>query len=309
LKGLESSSEKKSLLTCAVLKFSFSTKKLIFQIYLNLKKLQFGLIGKKLGHSFSQKYFMAKFEAQNLPFHYALFEMESLTNVRDLAKKYPNLRGLNVTIPYKKQIFDYLDEIEAQAQRLGAVNTILIEEKTGKWKGFNTDYIGFEKSLKNFYLSNQDLKNKKRKKRAFVLGNGGAAAAVFAVLQDYQIDYQAVSRQKTEAVTWTYEDFSDPNFFKNNPSFFSDFDLIIQTTPVGMAGTPQYEQSLPPLPAYFYDTIHQNQFFIDLIYNPEKTYFLQKAQQKGAKIENGLPMLHGQAEAAWQIWYPDENKT
>ncbi|WP_027001694.1 shikimate dehydrogenase family protein [Hugenholtzia roseola] len=270
-----------------------------------MKNLHFGLIGKKLGHSFSQKYFTAKFEAQNLPFHYALFEMDTLVEVRDLIKKYPNLRGLNVTIPYKKQIFDYLDEIDTQAQRLGAVNTILIDEKTKKWKGFNTDYIGFEKSLVDFYILNQNLKHKKK---ALVIGNGGAAAAVFAVLQDYQIEYQAVSRQKSATVDWSYEDFSMPLFLEQNPYFFSNFDLFIQTTPLGMAGTPNYEQSLPPLPTYFYDTIDPNQFFIDLIYNPEKTLFLEKAQQKGAKIENGLPMLYGQAEAAWQIWYQESNK-
>jgi shikimate dehydrogenase len=238
---------------------------------------QYGLIGKKLAHSFSKKYFEEKFEKENIiGVSYNLFELNTIEEVEKLFEN-TNLKGLNVTIPYKQVVIPFLNKLDISAQKTNAVNVIKIEN--GIKTGYNSDYYGFQKSLSTFY----DFKNKK----AIVLGTGGASKAVQAVLKDFDILFTLVSREKNEN-TILYSEL--------NKTHFSDSDLIINTTPLGMY--PDIK-SFPDIP---YQFINENHFVYDLVYNPEETIFLYKAKINGAKTKNGIEMLHLQAEKAWEIW-------
>ncbi|MDX5320972.1 MAG: shikimate dehydrogenase [Bacteroidota bacterium] len=235
----------------------------------------FGLIGKSLGHSFSQSYFRNKFkELQCNDYEYALFELENIGAFSDLVKSTPELRGLNVTIPYKQEILPFLNTLDQAAQEIGAVNTI--QFTPSGLKGWNTDVIGFRESLIPMLQTHHD--------KALVLGDGGASKAVQYVLTELQIPFQLVSRKGS---------FS---FAMLNASLLSEYFLIIQTTPVGM-----YPESKQVLPIDF-EGIGPQHLVYDLIYNPAETEFLRLAKMQGAQTKNGLEMLHLQAEAAWKIW-------
>ncbi len=238
----------------------------------------FGLTGYPLSHSFSKKYFTAKFEREGLEHcRYELFPIENIRQLPDLLAEHPGLEGLNVTIPHKQTVIQYLDETDAGAAEAGAVNTIKISN--GKLKGFNTDVYGFEQSLRSFIGT--------KRPAALVLGTGGAAKAVIFVLKKLNISWQLVSRSKQKE-TLTYAEVTS-EILQAHP-------LIINTTPLGMY--PDIE-SCPPLPFEGCSAAH---FAFDLVYNPEQTLFLKKAAANGAKTQNGLPMLHLQAERAWEIW-------
>ncbi len=247
------------------------------------KKRQFTLIGYPLSHSFSKKYFTEKFKKENISNHeYFLSPLEKIEDFPNLLSTYPNLVGLNVTIPYKEKVIPFLDEISEEAKAIGAVNTIKIIE--GKLKGFNTDVYGFEKSLVDF------LTQKEKKitvENALVLGTGGAAKAVVYILKKMGIEPILVSRNK-EKGDLTYEDL--------DTIIFDECRLIVNTTPLGML--PNLE-SCPNLP---FHRINEKFHLYDLVYNPEKTVFLRRGESKGAAIKNGLEMLHLQAEKAWEIW-------
>lgn len=243
----------------------------------------FGLIGKSLTHSFSKKYFTQKFQKESISnVAYELFEIDTIQKLpRLIESQRPNLRGLNVTIPYKKEVIPYLDRLDASAQKVGAVNVIRIQDDT--CVGYNSDYFGFHNSLVNWMSSSA---------KALILGTGGAADAVKAVLQDLSIEYKSVSR--TDGVNKiTYEDL------KNNPDLVTRHQLIINTTPLGMF--PQTD-SKPEIP---YHLIGDQHYLYDLIYNPEKTAFLIEGQGNGARVKNGLEMLELQAEKSWEIWNMD----
>ena len=244
---------------------------------------QLGLIGYPLSHSFSKKYFSKKFEKEKIDnFHYELFPIERIDLLPALLSKYPNLLGLNVTIPYKQQVLSYLDEIDEEAQKVGAVNTIKI--KAGNLKGYNTDIYGFEISLiKLLATANCPLNELK----ALVLGTGGAAKAVAHILEKLEISYQFVSRKAGKAQL-SYEALS--------PQELRMHRLIVNTTPLGMA--PKIE-TLPKLP---YEALTEQHFLYDLVYNPEITKFLKQGFDRKANVINGLEMLHLQAEKAWSIW-------
>ena len=237
---------------------------------------EFGLIGKKLTHSFSGTYFTEKFERESLVNHYyRLFELQDISFFPDLIRN-NKPAGLNVTIPYKKEIINYLDEIDSLAKRIGAVNVI----KTGeKLTGYNTDYFGFRESLENWLPPVSSLK-------ALVLGTGGAASAVTTVLTDLKIPYMSVSRSNRGELRYEEIDREIINTSK----------LIINTTPLGMS--PEVSQS-PSLPYEFMDKRH---FLYDLVYNPEETLFMKKGKERGCQVKNGLEMLYIQAEKAWEIW-------
>lgn len=240
---------------------------------------KFGLIGKKLGHSFSKKYFTEKFLREGVTDAvYELYELPSAEELPQLLLQEPELVGLNVTVPYKEQVIPLLDELDEAAAKIGAVNTIKISG--GRTKGYNTDYIGFKDSLEAFYPEQE-------RGQALVLGTGGAAKAVWAALDALQIPYKRVSRKEGE---------EQLSYAQLIPELIQKYNLIINTTPLGM-----YPQVLeaPELP---YESITSRYYFYDLVYNPEQTLFLQHAAGKGAKALNGLPMLHLQAEAAWSIW-------
>jgi len=250
----------------------------------------YGLIGFPLTHSFSKRYFTDKFIRESIKeSNYELFEMKDLSNLDELLKKEPNLRGLNVTIPFKKDVIAHLDDLDdASAERIGAVNTIKIFAD-GSTKGFNTDYYGFRQSLVEWLdRRGESCSNFK----ALVLGNGGAAKAVEVALQDLNMEYKVVSRQKNDD-TLLYEELSE--------EIMGQYLLIINTTPLGMF--PDVE-NCPSIP---YQFVTKRHYLYDLIYNPAETMFLKNGGEKGAVLQNGLKMLELQAEKAWDIWTSEED--
>lgn len=238
----------------------------------------YGLIGYPLEHSFSGKYFAEKFEKENIQnCEYRLFPLENIQKFEELKKQ--EIAGLNVTIPYKEQIIHYLDELDEHAKSIGAVN--VIQFKNGKIKGYNSDYYGFIDSLLKFLPA-------AFKSKALILGTGGASKAIKQVLTDLSIPYKIVSRKG--GFDFTYDDLNA------KPEFFDDFHLIINTTPLGTY--PKVEEK-PELP---YETLSEDHYLYDLVYNPSETSFMKAGEKRGAKTINGLEMLIGQAEKSWEIW-------
>lgn len=236
--------------------------------------VKFGLIGHNVPYSFSKKYFDQKFQKLLLNnCSYEVFDMETLDGFQKVLQD-PKIKGLNVTIPYKEKIMPLLDEISEEAQAVGAINCILVQN--GKTKGFNTDAFGFERTLQ--------LHQKEHHNKALVVGNGGAAKAVQYVLQKHNIPYITVSRS------------TEINYGNITPEQVTEHPLIIQCTPVGTF--PNVEDCVP-LP---FEGITPDHLVIDLVYNPEYSVFIRKASERGAKTVNGLYMLEQQAEKAWEIW-------
>ena len=250
----------------------------------------FGLLGKSLGHSFSKDYFTKKFSELNLNYSYQNIEIENISDIIPFVKENKDLKGFNVTVPYKEEIIPYLDEIDSVAKEVGAVNTVKVYED-GKLKGFNTDVIGFEELLKKT-PSHQDTKSPSINE-ALILGSGGASKAVQYVLRKENIPYKIVSRAFKPEVRNVELEVS---YVEINSTGFLPYSIIINTTPVGMFPNVNECLELP------YSTIESRHIFIDLIYNPEETLFLKNARLKGASTYNGLKMLHEQAEASWRIW-------
>lgn len=241
---------------------------------------QYGLIGKTLSHSFSKKYFEEKFKRENINAVYENFELNDISQVEGLFSIHSNLCGLNVTIPYKEQIIPYLDEVDEQARKIGAVNTIYIDKETGKMKGYNTDVYGFKQSLKPF-LENQH-------QRALILGTGGASKAVAYVLNELGITTAFVSRTPQLENQLSYDEL--------NENILASFLLIVNTTPLGTF--PNVDEK----PTINYDAITPNHLLYDLVYNPAETAFLKEGKKRGALTINGEQMLQLQAEKAWEIW-------
>lgn len=240
-----------------------------------------GLIGKKLGHSFSQQYFRQKFQQLNRTEEYALFELQSIEEIPSLLLSQSDLRGFNVTIPYKTAIIPYLDGLSPEALEIQAVNTVK-KHTNGKWIGYNTDVLGFQSGLFAFFQPNAPFK-------ALILGTGGAAKAVHFVLKNLPLctEIQFCGRKTTEMCM---------EYASLTPALLATFTLIVQTTPLGMY--PETE-TFPLIP---YAALQPHQFAMDLVYNPLETVFLQKCAEKGLKTQNGLSMLYEQAEKAWEIW-------
>lgn len=233
----------------------------------------FGLIGKSLKHSFSKDFFNKKFKELHLEgYHYNNYEITNINEVINLIRE-KNIIGLNVTIPYKTEIIKILDQIDDRAKAIKAVNTIKIENN--KITGYNTDVIGFEKSISPLI---------KERKKALILGNGGSSKTVQYVLNKKRIDYTVISRSGNK----NYQNINKEDIFNNK--------IIINTTPLGMF--PNIE-SCPDIP---YEHINKEHLVFDLIYNPEETLFLKKAKTKGCEIKNGLEMLKTQANESWKIW-------
>lgn len=240
--------------------------------------MKFGLIGYPLGHSFSQEYFTRKFEHLGYrDFTYGLYPVRTIEELPAILRS--TVFGWNVTIPYKSAIISYLNDMDAQALQIGAVNTIV---RTGlnSWKGFNTDARGFQNSLVSWI----GLKN--IPPRALVLGSGGSSKAVLYVLNILGVKSTVVSRMGKGDIS--YADLTQ--------DLMADCQLIINTTPVGMSPDPY---SCPAIPYQYLTTQH---WVYDLIYNPPNTLFLRQSEQQGAKTKNGLEMLHLQADCAWDIW-------
>lgn len=240
----------------------------------------FGLVGYPLTHSFSQKYFSEKFRSSGIAdAQYLNFSIDTIEKFPDLLREHPDLVGMNVTIPYKEKVIDFLDELDESVKFIGACNCIHI--KDGKLKGYNTDYIGFKLSLLK--------KLKPHHTHALVLGEGGAAKAVNYALKTLGIEFLTVSRRGIESPgTIQYDQMND--------ELMEQFTLIINTTPLGMAPNIETAPSIP------YHAITDRHYLYDLVYNPEKTLFLKLGEEKGALIENGMEMLTIQAEEGWRIW-------
>lgn len=239
---------------------------------------RFGLIGKSLRHSFSKGYFREKFKREGSDHSYENFELESITDFPNLLSQNPDIKGLNVTIPYKESIIPYLDHLDPVAREIGAVNTVLISE--GRTKGFNTDVIGFKNSLKPFLKHGME--------KALILGTGGASKAVAYVMKNLGINCFFVSREPGDAKTLAYEVL--------NREAMKQFRLIVNTTPLGTF--PDID-GFPKIP---YEYLTVDHLLYDLIYNPSKTVFLKKGMEMGATTLNGLGMLKWQAEASYKIW-------
>lgn len=238
----------------------------------------FGLIGHPLTHSFSKRYFDEKFKKLNLYEHeYHLFDIDNINKIVDLKTK-KNLVGLNVTIPYKEVVLPFLDEISDIAKQIGSVNAIKCIANV--WKGFNTDYIGIADTLNKLkdYKINGCL----------VLGTGGTSKTVCYVLKEMNIQTLCISRNKNNENTLNYSEI--------NKKILEKYNLIINTTPLGMY---PHINDLPDLP---YHLLRNTNILFDMIYNPSKTAFLSKGEEKSCITINGLNSLHVQAEESWKIW-------
>jgi shikimate dehydrogenase len=250
----------------------------------------YGLIGKSLKHSFSKSYFEKKFADLGIHAEYMNFELEAIEEFPNLISgrlrtdgTYPvPTGGLNVTIPYKQSILPYLDDLDATAKQIGAVNCI--QFKNGKLTGHNTDAYGFQQLIKPFFEAHHE--------RALIIGTGGASKAVNFVLEQLGVSVVYLSRNPRNLNEFSYDDANE-NMIRFNK-------IIVNTTPLGMFPT---VNEAPPVP---YEFITPQHLVIDLIYNPNETLFLKKAKEKGAVAINGETMLHQQAERSWEIWNSDE---
>ena len=243
----------------------------------------YGLIGYPLGHSFSARFFTEKFRREGIDASYRNFELEDIGELMELLAEVPEIKGFNVTIPYKQQILPYLTVISPQAREIGAVNTVrLIHDDFGTIsaiEGYNTDAPAFARTVAPL-LPIEAVS-------ALILGTGGASKAVSAALSALGIDHKFVSRSPQEGQL-SYSDLT--------PDVMAANKLIVNTTPLGMS--PNLD-ACPPIP---YEMLTESHVCYDLIYNPEQTLFMTRAKEKGAMVKNGLDMLHLQALLAWQIW-------
>ena len=233
----------------------------------------YGLIGENLSHSFSQKYFQQKFFKEEVKnYQYLNFELNDISTLRKLVQK-NDIKGLNITIPYKEKVIPFLDEITKQADKIGAVNTIQI--KGNKLIGHNTDIFGFEQSITPL-LNGRNT--------AIILGNGGASKAIQYVLKKHRINFKVFSRN----LKLKFSDITEEVIQKN--------EIIINATPLGMHPNSNTFANLP------YNTINTKHLLYDLVYNPEESQFLTKGRIMGAQIKNGIQMLNLQAKESWKIW-------
>lgn len=243
---------------------------------------RYGLIGFPLKHSLSGKYFGEKFKKEGIDALYQNFEIESIKLFPQIIASHPDLKGLNVTIPYKERIIDFLDELDETAEAIGAVNVIKIMriEDTVRLKGYNSDLIGFQNSI-------QPLINPALHRKALILGTGGASKSVNFGLKRLGLETKFVSRSP-HADTFTYNDLSR--------EIFAEYKLIVNASPVGTF--PDVE-ACPAIP---YEYLTNEHLLYDLVYNPPVTKFLRMGEERGAKIKNGKEMWQLQAIAAWNIW-------
>ncbi len=242
---------------------------------------QFGLVGYPIGHSFSGKYFTEKFSREGIDAVYQNFQMEDIVGIEKILSDNDDIAGFNITIPHKTNILPYLNDTDAAIAEIGAVNVVKATKTAEGYhlKGFNTDVIGFERSLVP--------QLKPHHKKALVFGTGGASKAVIYVLKNLGIEYKYVSRSKKEG-QYSYDEIT--------PEIIAENTLLVNCTPLGMS------PKIGMCPEIPYDAITSEHYLYDLIYNPEVTEFLQRGKDRGAAIKNGLDMLHMQADAAWEIW-------
>ncbi len=244
----------------------------------------YGLIGYPLGHSFSRKFFTEKFAKEGIDAQYLNFEIPSIEEFPNIIKNNPTLRGLNVTIPYKQQVMQYLDDISEEAKAIGAVNVVKCQLSTVNCQlhltGYNSDVIGFVESIKPLL--------KPHHKKALILGTGGASKAIrYGLEKKLGMKTLFVSRSAREGMI-TYEEVT--------AEVLKEYEVIVNCSPVGMY---PHVDECPALP---YEAMNENNLLYDLVYNPLETLFMKKGAAQGATVKNGLEMLHLQAIASWEFW-------
>ena len=243
---------------------------------------KYGLIGYPLKHSFSQRFFSEKFEKESISAEYLNFEIPAIDLFSEIIRSHPQLKGLNVTIPYKEQIIPFLDKLDSEAAAIGAVNVIKLDRSTGSTKliGYNSDIIGFQNSI-------SPLIDKHIHTKALILGTGGASKAVKKGLDNLGIATKFVSRTDKDGC-FTYDQLS--------AEIMSEYSVIVNSSPLGTF--PNIDEC-PNIP---YQLLTANHLLYDLVYNPAETKFLRLGKEQGARIKNGAEMLELQAIAAWNIW-------
>ena len=242
---------------------------------------KYGLIGYPLGHSFSSNYFNEKFENEGIDAQYINFEISTIEALPEVLASNPELKGLNVTIPYKEQVLPYLDELSPEAKAIGAVNVIRVSRKNGRtWlKGYNSDVIGFTQSIEPMLEAGH--------KKALILGTGGASKAVNYGLKSLGLQTLFISRTKKPGAL-TYDDV--------DAALIKEYNVIVNCTPCGMF--PHIDEC-PKLP---YEAMNGRTILYDLLYNPDQTLFMKRGIDHGANVKNGLEMLLLQAFASWNFW-------
>ena len=238
---------------------------------------KYGIIGNPLGHSFSKGFFTEKFAREGTDAQYINFQIADINRFPEILKENPELRGLNVTLPYKSDIIPFLDELSEEARKIGAVNVVQI--RNGHLKGFNSDIIGFTESIKPLL--------KPHHSKALILGTGGASKAIRVGLTRLGLEWKYVSRTAREGMI-TYNDIT--------PETLREYEVIVNCSPVGMY--PKVNEC----PAIPYEFLTSDNLLYDLVYNPEETLFMQRGAEHGAVVKNGLEMLHLQAIASWNFW-------
>lgn len=243
---------------------------------------KYGLIGYPLGHSFSISYFNQKFADEGINAKYLNFEIPSIDELLEVIAKHPELKGLNVTIPYKEKVMNFLDSISPEARAIGAVNVIKVTHEGNKThlKGFNSDVIGFTQSI-------EPMLDKKWHKKALILGTGGASKAINYGLKALGLETVFVSR---------YERPGTIQYEKITPEVINEYNVIVNCTPLGMY---PHTDECPNLP---YEAMNSHTILYDLIYNPDQTQFMRRGAEYGADVKNGLEMLLLQAFASWEFW-------
>lgn len=242
----------------------------------------YGLVGYPLGHSFSRKFFSNKFTKEGIDAEYLNFELPSITQLPQIIAEHPNLRGFNVTIPYKQQVIPYLSDISAEALAIGAVNVVKVTRKDNQavLTGFNSDVIGFVNSIRPLLQPHH--------RKALILGTGGASKAIcYGLKEKLDIEPLFVSRSAKDGAI-TYADIDE--------TLLSEYEVIVNCTPSGMF---PHVDECPPLP---YHLLASRHLLYDLVYNPEETLFMKKGMARGARVKNGLGMLILQALESWNIW-------
>lgn len=253
----------------------------------------YGLIGYPLGHSFSRKFFTEKFEKEGIDAQYLNFEIPSIEEFPKIIESHPDLRGLNVTIPYKQQVMQYLDDISPEAKAIGAVNVVKVSPQLStvnsklstlnakpKLTGYNSDVIGFVNSIRPLL--------KPHHQKALILGTGGASKAIhYGLTEKLGLETLFVSRTAREGMI-TYDDI--------DASVLKEYEVIVNCSPVGMY---PHVDECPALP---YEVMNENHLLYDLVYNPLETLFMKKGAAQGATVKNGLEMLYLQAIASWEFW-------
>ena len=234
---------------------------------------KYGLIGYPLRHSFSIGYFNEKFKSEGINAEYVNFEIPQINDFMEVIEENPNLRGLNVTIPYKELVIPFLNELDPDTAKIGAVNVIKII-------GYNSDIIGFTQSIQPLLQAHH--------KKALILGTGGASKAVYHGLKNLGIESVFVSRTHKADGMLTYEELT--------PEIMAEYTVIVNCTPVGMFPKVDFCPNIP------YELLTPNHLLYDLLYNPNVTLFMKKGEAQGAVVKNGLEMLLLQAFAAWEIW-------